>query len=127
MKSQSISHNVKRGIVHPDRNDSHYYSNRRGSQKYNIRIGKGSQTQRTGTQELASPAEAQKIIEAEGCQDQTIQAYTDGSKNEHGVGSRVAIFVGKELVIQLKFKLDNQCSNNQAELAIFKTLEVIDY
>jgi len=47
--------------------------------------------------------------------------------NEHGIGSGVAIFVGKELVMQLKFKLDNRCSNNQAEqLATAKTLEVIE-
>jgi ribonuclease HI len=39
----------------------------------------------------------------------------------------VAIFVGKELAIQIKFKLDNKCSNNQAEqLAIFKAHEVIE-
>jgi ribonuclease HI len=39
----------------------------------------------------------------------------------------VAIFVGKELAVQLNFKLDNKCSNNQAEqLAIFKALEVIE-
>jgi ribonuclease HI len=39
----------------------------------------------------------------------------------------VAIFVGKELAVQLKFKLDNKCSNNQAEqLAIFESLEVIE-
>jgi len=39
----------------------------------------------------------------------------------------VAIFVGKELNAQLKFKLDNRCSNNQAEqLAIAKALEIID-
>jgi ribonuclease HI len=39
----------------------------------------------------------------------------------------VAIFVGKELKAQLKFKLDNRCSNNQAEqLALAKALEVID-
>jgi preprotein translocase subunit SecY len=33
--------------------------------------------------------------------------YTDGSKSENGVGSGVAIFIGKELVTQLKHKLDN--------------------
>ena len=39
----------------------------------------------------------------------------------------MAIFVGKELAVQLKFKLDNKCSNNQAEqLAIFESLEVIE-
>ena len=37
----------------------------------------------------------------------------------------MAIFVGKELAVQLKFKLDNKRSSNQAEqLAIFKALDV---
>ena len=39
----------------------------------------------------------------------------------------MAIFIGKELVTQLKYKLDNRCSNNQAEqLAIAKALEAIE-
>jgi len=43
------------------------------------------------------------------------------------VGSGVAVFTGKVLVEQLIFKLDDRCSNNQAEhLAIVKTLEVIE-
>ena len=37
----------------------------------------------------------------------------------------MAVFVGKEFVAQLKFKLHNRCSNNQAEqLAIAKAVEV---
>jgi ribonuclease HI len=68
-----------------------------------------------------------KIIEIKEYQEKTIQVYTDGSKNERGVRSRVAIFVGKELAVQLKFKLDNRCSNKQVEqLAIAKALEVIE-
>jgi len=68
------------------------------------------------------------VIKAKGYQDQTIQAYTDGSKNERVVGSGVAIFVGKELAVHLKFELYNKCLNNQAEqLAIFKALEIRDY
>jgi ribonuclease HI len=68
-----------------------------------------------------------KIIEDSGYKEQAVQIYTDGSKNEHGVESGVAIFVGKELTLQLKFKLDYRCSNNQAEqLAIAKALEVIE-
>jgi ribonuclease HI len=60
-------------------------------------------------------------------EDQTIQIYTDGNKNEQGFGSGVAIFTGKELVTQLKYKLDNRCPNNQAEqLAIVKALEAIE-
>ena len=39
----------------------------------------------------------------------------------------MAIFIGKELAVQLKFKLDNKCSNNQAEnLAIFEAIEGIE-
>ena len=73
------------------------------------------------------PADVVEIIEDNGNKEQTIQIYTDGSKNEHGVGSGVAVFVKEELKAQLKFKLDNSCSNNQAEqLAIAKALKVID-
>ena len=72
------------------------------------------------------PADTVKTIKVNEHRDQAIQAYTDGSKNEHGVGSGVAIFVGKEHAVQLKIKLDNRCSKNQAEqLAIFKALEVM--
>ena len=57
----------------------------------------------------------------------TIQIYTDGSKNEQGVGVGVAIFSGNKLVTKLKYKLDNRCSNNQAEqLAIAKALEALE-
>jgi ribonuclease HI len=56
-----------------------------------------------------------RIIEDNGYKEQTIRIYIDGSKNEQGVGSGVAIFVGKELKAQLKLKLDNRCSNNQDE------------
>jgi ribonuclease HI len=41
------------------------------------------------------------------------------------VGSGVVVFTGKVLMEQLKFKVDNRCSNNLAEqLAIVKALEV---
>jgi ribonuclease HI len=97
----------------------------------NIRKRKGSQSQLIDREvELKNwphPADVVKIIEDKGYKEQTIQVYTDGSKNEHGVGAGVAIFVGKELKTQLRFKLDNRCSSNQAEqLAITKALEVID-
>lgn len=39
----------------------------------------------------------------------------------------MAVFAGKELAAQLKFKLDKKCSNNQAEqLAIVQALEAIE-
>ena len=51
----------------------------------------------------------------------TVNIFTDGSKNETGVGSGIAI-----LIQQLKFKLSSRCTNNQAEqLAIVKSLDAI--
>jgi hypothetical protein len=99
--------------------------------QHSIRKRKGGQTQLIDREvELKNwphPADVIKIIEDNGYKEQKIQIYTDGGKNEHGVGSGVAIFVGKELKAQLKFKLDNKCSNNQVEqLAIANALEVID-
>jgi hypothetical protein len=59
-------------------------------------------------------------------EEQLWHIFIDGSKSEQGVGSGVAVFTGKSLTEQPKFRLDNKCSNNQAEqLAIVKALEVI--
>jgi len=56
----------------------------------------------------------------------TVQAYTDGSKYEEGVESGAAVFIGKEILAQIKLKQDSRCSNNQAEqLALIKALEAI--
>jgi ribonuclease HI len=44
----------------------------------------------------------------------------------HGVGSGVAVFKGKALTEQLKYKLNQRCSNNQSEqLAIIKALDAL--
>jgi ribonuclease HI len=52
-----------------------------------------------------------------------LEIYTDGSKHEKGVGSGVAIFVDRSLTHQLRFKLAEKCSNNQAQhIAIVKAL-----
>jgi ribonuclease HI len=73
------------------------------------------------------PADVVAFIEVKENDDKTIQMYTDGSKNEQGVGAGVAIFSGKELVSKLQYNLDNRCSNNQAEqLAIAKALEALE-
>jgi hypothetical protein len=67
-----------------------------------------------------------KTTEDNGYEQRTITIYTDGSKNEHGVGSGVAIFV-KQKLAQLQFRLGIKCSNNQAEqLAIVKALEATE-
>jgi len=67
--------------------------------QYNIRKAKGSQKHLIDRElELNNwphPAEDVKIIQVIEHQDKTIQAFKDGSKNEHGVGSGVAIFFGK--------------------------------
>jgi len=60
-------------------------------------------------------------------EEQLWHIFTDGSKSEQGVGSGLAVFTGRVLTEQLKFKLDNKRSNTQAEqLAIVKALEVIE-
>jgi hypothetical protein len=69
--------------------------------QYNIRRAKGSQTQLTDRElklkNWPHRAYTVKIVEVNEHQDQTIEAYTDGSKNEHRVGYGVAISVGKNL------------------------------
>ena len=57
-----------------------------------------------------------------------IQKYTEGSKQEHGVGSGAMIFKRSEMIAKLQFKLDNKSSNNQAEkLTILKALEKLEW
>ena len=57
-------------------------------------------------------------------EDEEIQIYTDGSKNENGVGAGIAIFDKGKTEKKLKYKLHNNCSNNQAEqFAIVKAME----
>lgn len=72
------------------------------------------------------PADIPKIQEASPNKIYTVEAYTDGSKTEQGVGAGVAIYMKNEIQYKLQFKLDMKCSNNQAEqLAISKALEKI--
>ena len=55
------------------------------------------------------------------------QIYTDGSESTDGIGAGIAIYRGNQLINQLKFKLHDECSNNQAEqLAITKALEFLE-
>jgi len=53
-----------------------------------------------------------------------IQIYTDGSKIGGKVGAGAAIYVDQVLKKQCKYKLQNCCSNNEAEqTVILKSLE----
>jgi len=61
------------------------------------------------------PAEVGTIQELEGNEETSIQVYSNGSKQEQGVGSGAVIFKGSEMIAKLQFKPDNRCSNNQAE------------
>jgi hypothetical protein len=67
--------------------------------QHNVIRGKGSQTQlidrEVGLKNLPHAADAVRIIEAKEYKEQTIQIYIDRSKNEHGVGPGVPMFVGK--------------------------------
>jgi len=72
-------------------------------------------------------ADSVRISDQNEAKEYTIQIYTDGSKNEHGVGSGTAIYIHNKLTRQIKHKLHNRCSNNQAEqMAIVKALEAIE-
>jgi hypothetical protein len=65
------------------------------------------------------PADEAKILEDNEHKCQIIHAYTDGSKTRHGVGSGVSRYIGTDLALQEKFKLDNRCSNNRDEQMAF--------
>jgi hypothetical protein len=98
--------------------------------QYNVRIGNVRHSHKFDQEvELKTwphRADVVKIKEVSGDKEHTIRVYREGSKNEQGVGSGVAIFVRNELKAQHKFKLYNRCSNIQAEqLAITKALEII--
>jgi hypothetical protein len=98
---------------------------------YSARKTKASHTQEMDNalayKDWPHPADYPIITVSEDIKDTAIHAYTDGSKGEQGVGTGAAIFIGNKIVTQIKFKLGNRWSNNQAEqLAIIKALEAID-
>ena len=54
----------------------------------------------------------------------SIEIYRDGSKIRGKAGAEAVLYVDKVLRRQCKYKLHNNCSNNQAEqIAILKSLE----
>jgi ribonuclease HI len=73
------------------------------------------------------PADSVTISEQNEANEHTIQIFTDGSKNEHGVGSGTATYVQNKVTHQVKHELHDKCSNNQAEqMAIVKALQAIE-
>jgi len=61
------------------------------------------------------PAKALSIIETGAHEEAAICAYTDGSKYQGGVESGVVIFKGSDIIARQKLKLEDRCSNNQAQ------------
>jgi len=95
------------------------------------RITKDKQNQlldhETDYQDRTNPADTVRITEQNETTEHTIHIYTDGSKTEQGVGSGIAIYVNNKLTHQIKHKLNNSCSNNQAEqTAILKSLHALE-
>jgi ribonuclease HI len=74
--------------------------------------------------EWPHPARRVTITETSRLTTYPVEIYTDGSKDGGKVGTGVAIYWNKQLVTQCKYKLQNCCSNNQAEQrAILKAPE----
>ena len=69
---------------------------------YNARKAKASHTQEMDNalayKDWPHPADCPIITVSEDNNDPTIQAYTDGSKGEQGVGTGAAIFIGTQIV-----------------------------
>ena len=77
--------------------------------------------------EWRHPAEFPAIEDVDPAKDYTVQIYTDGSKSTDGVGAGIAVLINGNISQQLLYKLDDKCSNNQAEqLAILKALETLE-
>jgi ribonuclease HI len=73
------------------------------------------------------PADSVIIGEQNEANEHTIQIFTGGIKNENGVGSGTAIHIQNKLTHQMKHKIHDECSNNQAEqMAIVKALQAIE-
>jgi len=78
---------------------------------YNLKKDRGNKTHAIAREvELKNwqhPADEAKTLEADEHTDKLIQDYTDGSKTRQGVGSAVALYIGTDLALQEKFKLDD--------------------
>ena len=92
---------------------------------YEITQGIGTQYDRDMELEnWTHPATHIKTIEGEEESLHSIEAYTDGSKSDLGVGAGVVIFLDNNIMKTMQFRLNERCSNNQAEqMAILKALD----
>jgi hypothetical protein len=74
--------------------------------------------------EWSHPARRADIMQTTDLKTYPTEIFTDESKIGDKVGAGVATYTDKRLVKQYKYRLQNHCSNNQAEqIAILKSLE----
>jgi len=74
------------------------------------------------------PATHIKTIERDEESSHPIQACTDGRKSDFGVGDGIVIFLDNNLITTMQYRLNERCTNNQAEqMAILKALEYIQH
>jgi hypothetical protein len=79
---------------------------------------------RIGTQYWQHPAETITLLPEINKNTSTIQIYTDGSNSENGVGAGITIYKFGDVFKRLKYKLNNRCTNSQAEqLVILKAVQ----
>jgi len=72
------------------------------------------------------PADINTISEQNESKEHAIKIFTDGSKNEQGIGSGTVLYIEDKLMHQMKHKLHDKCSDNQAEqMAIVRALQAI--
>jgi hypothetical protein len=98
---------------------------------YNARKIRRSQTQEIDYvvehKNWQHPADGAIIIEEEETNDSTVLAYTDGGKNELGVGFDTVIYTGNKITTQIRSRFDTKCSNNQAEqIAIINAIATLN-
>jgi len=99
------------------------------SRLYEITKGTGNQYDREmESDKWTHPAMYINTIEGDKESVHPIQAYTDGNKSDLGVGAGVVIFLDNNLVTTMQYRLNERCTNNQAEqMAILKALEYIQH
>jgi hypothetical protein len=98
--------------------------------RYNITTGRSTQKYQIDEAENPSnwlhPVDIVSVNDIKDGDEHCWNIFTDGSKSKQELGSGVGVFTGKVLAEQLKFKLDDRCSNNQAEqLTVVEALEVL--
>ena len=72
------------------------------------------------------PATHVKTIERDEESSHPIEAYTDGSKSDFGVGVGIVILLDNNLITTMQYRLNERCTNNQAErMTLLKALEYI--